>query len=84
MEKRRCANCNKPIIGRRRGAVYCSESCRFDYHNRRRMIHRVFDRYGEGERTCARCGRSLAYGMRSDAVYCGERCRRNAARARKV
>lgn len=75
-----CARCDKPIVGRRPHAIYCSERCGQKasaeaamYRKRRARARRL---------VCPHCDRQfVAY--RTDQTYCSPECRQAAINPRR-
>ena len=70
-----CAECGQRLFSSR--ARFCSDECRYAYHNRQRH------KRGESERqkVCEVCGAEFA-SSRKDAKTCSARCRQRLRRAR--
>jgi predicted nucleic acid-binding Zn ribbon protein len=71
----RCLECGQPLASDRR--TFCSDKCRWTYHNRERRRRTATDR----EKTCEVCAKEFV-AKRSDAKTCSARCRQTLRRQR--
>jgi predicted nucleic acid-binding Zn ribbon protein len=70
-----CQECGKPVNGKRRDRLFCSDKCRYDYKNRKKE-HTPFICI------CENCGQSfIAYGNPYKR-FCSSDCREDARRKR--
>jgi predicted nucleic acid-binding Zn ribbon protein len=71
-ETRRCAVCGMTLSTRTR---FCSDKCRWTFHNRRRHERTAAER----EKVCGACGKEFT-ATRADAKTCSDRCRKRLQR----
>lgn len=68
-----CRICNKPIVGRRSSAKYCSDECRFEANRRdTRTRQRLKPEYTH----CLYCFKELPEKRRSNQKFCKEFCQK--------